>query len=310
VDRRIRRRVLYAALLALVPMRAAAQAVDATPAGHELNVTASSYTYVEAGRHRISIHAAKVGGEYVGTALLSKQRHLFVQADVRGIFGNATYEGWCSPWLIKPNSSSPNGYELDLGDPSPCSESGDNDWYVETRGLVGKDFIRRGWVLSPYTGVGFRYLSNGTSGAAGFRTDDYLYLPAGLTAHTKVRSRRLSVTLEYDHLLHGWQTTRNSKFGSGEVPATPTAPAFTIDGITDVSFDQHDGWSARASAKYYVTNRWSVEPYYVHWSVNDSPPNSETLSFTVNRVRAQEQLRFYEPFNVTNELGVKVGFRF
>jgi hypothetical protein len=301
---------VYAAVLVLVPMRAAAQAVDATPAGHEVNVTVSSYTYVEPGPRRISIHAAKFGGEYAGTALLSKQRHLFAQADVHGSFGNATYEGWCSPWLLRPNSGSPNGYELDLGEASPCSETGDNDWYVEARGLVGKDFIRHRRVLSPYTGVGFRHLSNGTGGAAGYRTDDYLYLPAGLTAHTKVGSHRLSFTLEYDHLLHGWQTTRNSKLGSGEVPATPTAPAFTIDGITDVSFVQRGGWSARASAKYYVTNRWSVEPYYVHWSVNDSPPNYQTVSFTVNRVKAQEQLGFYEPFNVTNELGVKLGYRF
>jgi hypothetical protein len=306
----MKRRVIYAAVLALVPMHAAAQAVDATRAGHELNVTASSYTYVEPGTQRISIHAAKFGGEYLGTVLLSKQRHLFAQADVRGIFGNATYDGWCSPWLIKPNSASPNGYELDIGQASPCSETGDSDWYIEARGLVGKDFIRDRWVLSPYTGVGVRHLSNGTSGAAGYRTDEYLYPPAGLTAHTRAGSHQLSFTLEYDYLLHGWQTTRGSKLGGGEVPATPTAPAFTIDSFTDVSFVQHGGWSARASAKYYLTNRWSVEPYYVHWSVKASPPNDQTVSFTVNRVTAQEQLGFYEPFNTTNELGVKLGLRF
>jgi len=304
------KRVVYAALLALMPVRAAAQAVDVTPAGHEVNVTGSSYTYVEPGPQRISIHAAKFGGEYTGTVLLSKQHHLFAQADVRGISGNATYQGWCSPWLLKPNSGSPNGYELDVGQASPCSETGDSDWYVEARGLVGKDFIIHGWVLSPYTGVGFRHLSNGTTGAAGYRTDEYLYPPAGLTAHTRVGSHRLSFTLEYDHLIRGWQTTRNSKLGGGAVPATPTAPAFTIDGMTDVSFVQHGGWSARASAKYYLTNRWSVEPYYVHWRVNDSPSKDETVSFTVNQVTAHEQLGFYEPLNNTKELGVKLGLRF
>ena len=242
--------------------------------------------------------------------LLSKQRHVFAQADVRGTVGNATYEGWCSPWLIRPNSGSPNGYELDIGQASPCSETGDRDWYVEARGLAGKDFILHRWVLSPYTGLGFRHLSNGTTGTAGYRTDKYLYPAAGFAAHTSVGSHRLSFTLEYDHLIHGWQTTRNSKLGGGEVPATATTPAFTIDGITDVSFVQHGGWGARASAKYYVTERWSVEPYYVHWSVNDSSPNDQTVSFTVNRVTAREQLGFYEPFNVTNELGVKLGFRF
>jgi len=303
-------RVACAAMLALLPTAARAQTVGPTPAGHEVKGTVGSYTYVEPGAPRISIHAAKFGGEYAGTLLLSRLHHVFVQADVRGAAGNATYTGWCSPWLLRPNSGSPNGYELDLGDPFSCSETGESDWYVETRGLVGKDFVGHRWVWSPYGGVGVRHLSNGTADAAGFRTDKYLYPPVGLNAHTRVGSHRLSFNLEYDHLIHGWQKTRNSELGGGEIPATPTAPAFTIDGMTDVSFVQDGGWSARASARYFVTDRWSVEPYYVHWSVNDSPPSDVTVSFTVNGVTAREQLAFREPFNVTNELGVKVGFRF
>src|SRR6185503_12129402 len=131
-----------------------------------------------------------------------------------------------------------------------------------------RDFIGRKWALSPFAGLGVRHLSNGTTGVDGFRTDDYLYLPVGTTARTKVASKSaLSFTLEYDQLLHGWQTTRNSALGGGFVPATATAPAFTIDGFSDVSFDQHSGWALRASAKYQLTSRWSVEPSYVHWNV-------------------------------------------
>ena len=303
-------KLLYAGVLASLPLRVLAQTPGATPAGHEVNVSASSYTYVEPRPLRISIHAAKIGGEYMGTVVLSKSRHWYAQADVRGTIGNTTYEGWCTPWLIKPNSGSPNGYELDFGDHSACSETGDEDWYVEARGLLGKDFMRGTWTFSPYTGLGFRYLLNGTTGAAGFRTDKYLYPPFGLAARTTVASHLLIFTVEYDHLIHGWQTTRNSLLGGGNVPATPTAPAFTIDGIADVSFTQHSGWSARASAKYQVTNRWSVEPFYVHWSVNASPSSDETVTFTVNRVTAREQLGFYEPFNTTDEFGAKLGFRF
>jgi hypothetical protein len=47
-----------------------------------------------------------------------------------GTFGNVTYDGWCSPFLITPDRTSPNGWALDLGDASPCSENGDRDWYV------------------------------------------------------------------------------------------------------------------------------------------------------------------------------------
>ena len=292
----------------------AAAAVDArlaTPTGHELNVSVGTYTYSEPGDQSISIHGPKLGGEYAATLSLSKRRLWFVQADGRGTIGNTTYDGWCSPWLITPNGASPNGYELGLGDASPCTEGGDSDWYVEGRGLVGKDFIGRKWGVSPFTGLGFRHLSNGTTGVDGFRTDNYLYLPFGATARTKVASQSaLSFSLEYDRLLHGWQTTRNSELGGGDVPATATAPAFTIEGFSDVSFDQHSGWAMRASARYQATRSWSVEPSYVHWSVGSSPANDVTATFTVNRVTAQEQLGFYEPWNVTNEFAVKVGFHF
>ena len=283
----------------------------ATPTGHELNVSVGSYTYTEPGAQGISIHGAKLGGEYTGTMPLDRRRHWFVQANVRGILGNVAYTGWCSPWLITANSASPNGYELGVGDASPCSETGDKDWYLEGRALVGKDLIGNAWAFSPYTGVGVRHLSNGTAGIPGYRTDNYLYLPLGATARTEVASHRvLSVTLEYDRLVHGWQTTRDSEFGGGSVPATTGTPAFTIDGFTDVSFAQHAGWALRASTTYKVSTHWSVEPYYVRWRLGDSPASNETVAFTVNNVTAQEQLGFYEPQNVTNEFGVKLGLHF
>ena len=213
--------------------------------------------------------------------------------------------------MIRPNNASPNGYELGLGDPAPCSESGDRDWYIETRGVVGKDFLGDTWALSPYGGLGFRHLSNGTAGIPGFRTDNYLYLPLGVTARTRVASQRtLSFTVEYDQLVRGWQTTRDSELGGGQVPATPTAPAFTVEGFTDISFTQHRGWALRASATYQATRRWSLEPFYIHWDVAASPVSYATVSFTVNGVTAREQWGAYEPVNATNEFGVKVGVHF
>ena len=121
--------LLLAGLLALIPFQAFAQTPDlATPAGHELNVIVGTYTYSEPGDQSISIHGPKFGGEYTGTLPMSRQRLLFLQSDVRGTIGNTTYDGWCSPWQITPNNASPNGYQLDLGDASPCSESGESDW--------------------------------------------------------------------------------------------------------------------------------------------------------------------------------------
>jgi hypothetical protein len=320
--------LLLAALVALTSSEVFAQTTDstsspavqpstavdvslATQTGHEVTVSVGSYTYVEPGSLRISLHGTKIGGGYTGALSLNRRQQWFAQTDVRGTVGNTTYDGWCSPYLITPNRSSPNGYVLDVGDPSPCGEDGERDWYWEARGLLGRDFIVNKWGLSPETGLGFRHLSNGLTGVAGYRTDDYLYLPFGLTARTTVASQRmLSINLEYDRLLHGWQKTRDSQLGGGEIPATSTAPSFTIDGFTDVSFDQHRGWALRASAKYRVTRHWSVAPAFIHWKVSDSPVNYETATFTVNDITAREQRGFYEPMNTTNEFAVKLGFHF
>jgi hypothetical protein len=282
----------------------------ATPTGHEVNGSVGSYTYAEPGAQSISIHGVKVGGEYTATLPLDKRRYWFAQADLRGTFGNVTYTGWCSPFVITPNHASPNGYELDFGDASPCSEAGDRDWYLEARVLAGKDLIGRTWAWSPYGGIGVRHLSNGTTGTAGYRTDEYLYLPVGITARSSIASHVSSFNLEFDHVLHGWQKTRGSELGGGDVPATTTAPAFTIDGFSDVSFSQPRGWALRASAKYQVTRHWSLEPYYVHWNVSASPVNDQTVTFTVNHVTARERIGFYEPFNTTEEFGFKWGFHF
>ena len=283
----------------------------ATPTGHEVNVSLAGYDYVEPQDLRISIHGIKFGGEYTGTVSLGDRHHWFVQANVRATAGNVTYDGWCSPYLITPNPASPNGYQLGIGDASACSESGDSDWFVEARGLVGKDFVGHRVAWSPYAGLGYRHLSNGTTGVAGYRTDDYLYVPLGITARTEVGSdHALSATFEFGPLLRGWQNTHNSALGGGEVPATPTAPQFTINGFSDLAFSQHSGWTLRTSAKYQMTRQWSLEPYYVRWDVADSPVSVGTATFTVNGVTAQQQVGFYEPHNFTNEFGVKLGFRF
>lgn len=306
--------IFFASLTALMASQAFAQTDEtslATPTGHEVNVGLASYTYREPGAQSIAIHGAKFLTEYTGTLSLDRSAHWFAQAQLRGELGSVGYDGWCYPFVITPDTTSPNGYDLGVGDSSACTESGDRDWYLEGRALAGKDLIGERWAFSPYTGLGLRHLSNGTTGVPGYRTDNYLYLPLGLTARTAVASHgAMSFTLEFDPLIHGWQETRDSQLGGGDVPATPIAPPFTIDGFSDISFSQTGGWALRASAKYPVTAHVSVEPYYVYWKVTASPVNYETATFTVNNITAQEQLGAYEPDNVTHEFGVRFGFHF
>jgi hypothetical protein len=290
---------------------AAAQSPVSTRTGHELNVSAGHYNYIEPGSLAISIHGLRIGGEYTGTLALNRRRNWFAQANLRGSAGHVAYDGWCRPWFITPSSASANGYRLGLGSASPCTESGDGDGHLEARALVGRDVLTRAWGLSPEAGLGIRYLSNGTTGVGGYRTDRYLYVPLGVAARTNVASRHLvTLAAEYDVLLHGWQTTRESRLAGGEVPATPTAPAFIIDGFTDLSFAQHRGWALRARAKYQATRHWSIEPSYIYWNVSASNVSQTTATFTVNGVTARQQLGAIEPVNATHEFLVNLGWHF
>ena len=308
--------LLFTTLVTVTASQAFAQAGGvessvATPTGFDVSAGVSSYSYREPGDQAIQIHAPKFVAEGTGTFSLSKQHHWFAQGQFSGTTGNTTYNGWCSPFEINPNSASPNGYELDIGNATPCNESGDRDWYVEGRGLVGKDLLTQKWGWSPYTGMGLRYLSNGTTGTPGYRTDRYLYIPAGLTAHTNLGAHRpLSLNVEFDAMLHGWQNTHDSMLGGGDAPATPTTPPFTVDSFTDISFSQPGGWAVRASAKVPVTRIIFLEPYYIRWDVKSSPVNYGTATFSVNGISAQEQLGAYEPHNTTNEFGLKFGLHF
>jgi hypothetical protein len=282
-----------------------------TRIGNELSVSVQHYDYTEPPPVDISIHAAKFGGEYTGTFALSHRRRWFAQVNLRGTGAVASYDGNCRPWLIVPSSTSANGYRLTLGSSSPCSESGDADWSVEGRALATKDFTGRVWSISPFSGVGVRHLSNGTTGHVNYRTEEYLYVPVGAAMRTTaVAGRVLGVTVEYDRLLRGWNTTRNSLLGGGVVPATDTAPAFSIGDFTDVSFHQHTGWALRASASYSVSRAWSIEPYYLRWRVAASPVSDGSVAFAVDGVTVRQTLRYVEPLNFTNEFGVKIGFHF
>jgi len=311
------KRFVLVGALALLPVQLFAQRSGTQPdtppttsPGHELTFSLGGYNYVEPGDTRISIHGMKFGGDYAGTFLLNTSHHWFARTSLRANVGKTDYDGWCAPWFITPDRTSPNGYFLDLGDYSPCDDAGNRDWYVEGRGLIGKDFVRHEWTFSPETGVGVRHLSNALDQIAGFRTDNYLYLPIGVTARTAVGSGALGFNFEYDQLLRGRQKTLDSALGGGDVPATPTAPAFTIDSFTDVAFDQHQGFGVRASAKYEFNRRWSIEPYWIYWNLDDSTPSGESVTFTVRGIPAVEQFGAVEPQNTTNEVGIRFSVRF
>jgi len=225
---------------------------------------------------------------------LNQRRHWFAQADARGLVGNAPIRAGARPYLIRPNKHVAERLRARYRDPSPCSENGDRDWYVEGRALAGKDVIAIGG-RTRRTPASF-VLSNGTTGINGFRTDDYLFVPLGMTARTTVASQNaLSVNLEFDPLIHGWQKTRDSALGGGDIPATRARPRSRSTASATCRFRSTGDGRLAPSAKYQVTRRWSVEPYYVHWRVSASPVSYEDRHVHRQHITAREQFGAYEP---------------
>jgi hypothetical protein len=75
----------------------------------------------------------------------------------------------------------------------------------------------------------------------------------------------------------------DARFGAQRGAADNTAPAFTIDSFTDVSFSQTGGWALRASADIR-SSMWAG--CCVRWAVNASAANQETVTFTVHNLTA------------------------
>ncbi len=299
------------------PSSAAPRANGAEPAanvttrtGHEMTVGIGGYTYIEPGDLRISIHGPKLSFEYTGTLSLNERKHWFIEAGLRLSGGTVSYDGWCLPWLIRPDGRSANGYALGLGDASPCSFGGDADGYVEMRALAGKDLLTGRWGVSPISGLGVRYLSNGTTGIADFRTDTYLYVPLGVTARTcRIRSRR--------------QRQRGVR-----PPAARLA--------NDARIAARRRRNRRHANRARVHHRWldrslvfpapgmgiarrgqvPVDPTLVGGATVHSLECERlgcaftTATFTVNGITTDQDLGAVEPVNSTNEWSVNVGFHF
>jgi hypothetical protein len=244
----------------------------ATQSGNTLGLTVSGYQYREPSLD-VVINAPLVGIDYTGTYAFDND--WFVRADARYAYGSAKYTG--------------SGTQSNI----PYS-------YYDLRGLFGYDFSFTelgGFVLAPYTGIGYRYLFDNqggqtTSGSNTYqRSSTYVYLPIGITHRMKINDvYKLETNVEYDYLIQGTQVSQLSQ-------AAPYIP--------DVTNQQFRGYGLRLSSMYQFSD-WSVGPYITYWNIQNS--NSVTQTITVNRVNYR--LTAYEPANSTIEAGIKVSYSF
>ncbi len=174
-----------------------------------------------------------------------------------------------------------------------------DDYMIEIRGLLGKDFyVGTKSLLTPFSGLGWRYLNDDTggkqssTGAHGYeRESRYFYAPFGLEATEQLNSVWfLSLTGEYDLFISGQQTSHLS-----DVPG----------GYPDLKNKQRDGYGARGSLRLLHKGQemnFLVEPFIRYWHIKDSDTATATgTGFIVTGL---------EPDNNSTEIGAKLGVEF
>jgi hypothetical protein len=171
---------------------------------------------------------------------------------------------------------------------------------VELRGLAGYDFnVSTSTILTPYTGLGYRYLRDDSSGkvsnlgAAGYlREANYFYSPIGLALYSGLNSIwSLDAALEYDLFWRGLQKSHLSDANLG---------------FSDIENEQNSGYGLRAmfNLRYAIDNLTYVfGPFVRYWDIDDSevePVYRNGLLWGTG----------YEPANTSLEVGFNLAVLF
>jgi hypothetical protein len=185
---------------------------------------------------------------------------------------------------------------------SPASGDMDNipDWMAEFRLLGGRDFsASEASFLTPYTGIGYRYLNDdssgmtSTTGAYGYeRESNYFYIPIGIEASIGLENDwSVGVILEYDLFCGGLQISHLS-----DVDPNYNNPENA----------QKGGYGIRWSAKFRKKGEWVdfvIEPFIRYWNIE----KSEDADITYGGVYWGSG---YEPKNNSTELGITLAIGF
>ncbi len=194
--------------------------------------------------------------------------------------------------------------KADVDYTSSGSGSDDNipDWAVELRGILGKEYVNEPFRTVLYSGAGYRYLSDNSSGrltdrgAYGYkRESNYYYLPAGFEFSNQMNNAwAFTVSGEYDWLIYGLQ---KSYLDDGR--------RFTGLPSDDTKNPQHQGYGLRGSVRLTRESSlvdFMLEPFVRYWNIKDS----DIVAATVNGSASSGM----EPANNTIEAGVKIGLQF
>ena len=166
---------------------------------------------------------------------------------------------------------------------------------LEFRGLAGYDFlITKKNIITPYLGIGYRYLKTNKTGVWDENKIIYLYSPIGVEINTELGKRwSIATKLEYDYFLWGKVHHVNSSYVSG-----------------DNEFNQERGYGLRGSVKFQKKAdkvELAIEPFVKYWYIKESKISSYNFS------RSLRGVTYYNntyPKNHSTEIGIRFAVRF
>ncbi|MFP3984283.1 MAG: outer membrane beta-barrel protein [Desulfurivibrionaceae bacterium] len=175
-----------------------------------------------------------------------------------------------------------------------------DDYMFEIRGLLGYDFrILDKTMITPYVGVGYRYLNDDMSGmtsstgASGYeRESNYYYSPVGIKTLSYIGNGWLwGITAEFDYF---WKGKQKSHFSD------------ILAGLNDPENDQDDGYGYRASIEFRKElgmMSFAIEPFIRYWDIDESDHEDVTYHGSVIGDG-------FEPANESTEIGIILAVMF
>ncbi|NOZ69954.1 MAG: autotransporter outer membrane beta-barrel domain-containing protein [Deferribacteres bacterium] len=171
-----------------------------------------------------------------------------------------------------------------------------DNYMIELRGLGGYDIpVSKATVLTPYIGLGYRYLNDDSSGkisstgAYGYeRESTYYYSPIGIESVTQLNSAwSVGLTVEYDLFWEGKQKSHLSDVNAS---------------FSDLKNDQHQGYGWRGSVSLRKKGKkvsFVMEPFVKYWNIAKSERSFITVSGSIWGYG-------WEPENNSTEFGIKL----
>jgi len=175
------------------------------------------------------------------------------------------------------------------------SIDGSDDFLIETRGLVGYDyFTDNSNLITPFTGIGYRYWNNDIDGSGGFKREvQYWYAPIGIKSLGSLAENWTGgITAEYDLFLGGTVKSHlsdiDSRYNDPEVDQDP--------------FDGHGfRFSVHLTREFEERGHsLTFEPYIRYWDLDKSGTKAVTGA----------SIDSFEPENETLSYGIRLSLSF